>query len=73
MKLANGNTFEIVAEGASDNNKYIQSARLNGQEWNKSWISHADIMAGGKLELQMGSHPNKAWASAPESIPPRSL
>ena len=70
IKLSNGNTFEIVAKGASDINKYIQSARLNGKEWNKSWISHEDVMNGGKLELEMGSRPNKSWASSAESVPP---
>lgn len=70
VRLSNGNTFEIVASGASDTNKYIQSARLNGKPWDKSWISHEDVMNGGKLELEMGARPNKSWASGPESVPP---
>jgi predicted alpha-1,2-mannosidase len=73
IKLSNGKTFEIIAKDASDDNKYIQSARLNGKEWDKSWISHADIMAGGTLELQMGPHPNKSRATSPDAIPPRHL
>jgi predicted alpha-1,2-mannosidase len=70
IKLSNGKTFEIIAKDASDDNKYIQSARLNGKEWDKSWISHADIMAGGTLELQMGPRPNKSRATSPGAIPP---
>ncbi len=36
--LSNGKVFEIEAQGASDENKYIQSATLNGKEWNKPWF-----------------------------------
>lgn len=49
---------------------FLQSAMLNGKEWNKSWFSHQDMVKGGKLELVMGEFPNKVWASLPESIPP---
>jgi putative alpha-1,2-mannosidase len=40
---------------------YIQSATLNGKSYTKSWISHANIMKGGRLELFVGPTPNKAW------------
>ena len=49
---------------------FLQSAMLNGKEWNKSWFSHQDMVKGGKLELVMGEFPHKVWASLPESIPP---
>ncbi|WP_417040047.1 glycoside hydrolase domain-containing protein, partial [Coprobacter fastidiosus] len=61
IALGNGKTFEIIAENCSDENKYIQSAMLNGKPWNKPWFEHKDIMKGGKLELEMGDSPNKDW------------
>lgn len=70
VMLSNGKVFEIEAQGASDENKYIQSATLNGKEWNKPWFSHDDIKEGGKLVLVMGSRPNKAWGSAGDAVPP---
>lgn len=70
VMLSNGKVFEIEAQGASDENKYIQSATLNGKEWNKPWFSHDDIKDGGKLVLVMGSRPNKAWGSAAGAVPP---
>lgn len=70
LDIGNGKTFEIVCENYSPENKFIQSAKLNGKEWNKSWFSHADLMKGGKLELVMGKHPNKQWASGDDAIPP---
>lgn len=61
LKLSNGNTFEIEAHHASGENKYIQSAQLNGQALNKPFISHKAIINGGKLVLEMGSKANKSW------------
>jgi predicted alpha-1,2-mannosidase len=70
MHMGNGKTFEIIAKNNSDTNIYIQSAKLNGKQWNKPWFSHADIANGGKLELTMGSAPNMQWGSAPDAAPP---
>ena len=70
ISLENGKTFTIEAKGASDKNIYIQSALLNGEEYNRSYILHEDIMKGGILSFVMGETPNKAWASSAESIPP---
>ncbi len=61
MNLPNGNTFSIVANGVSDTNFYIQSATLNGKEFNQTSISHKDLLAGGELVLEMGATPNKSW------------
>ncbi len=70
ITLSNGCVFEIVAQGASHDNKYIQSAVLNGRPWNKPWFTHKDIKNGGTLILQMGCRPNKAWGSAASAVPP---
>ncbi|MBQ0128081.1 MAG: GH92 family glycosyl hydrolase [Bacteroidales bacterium] len=61
IHLPDGKTFEVKANNVSKDNKYIQSATLNGKPWNEPTISHADIVAGGVLELEMGPLPNKEW------------
>jgi putative alpha-1,2-mannosidase len=70
MHMGNRKIFEITAKNNSDTNIYIQSATLNGKPWNKPWFSNDDIANGGKLELTMGSTPNKQWGSAPDAAPP---
>ena len=70
ITFSNGSIFEVEAKNASDKNKYIQSATLNGQKWNKPWFSHEDLKNGGKLVLIMGSKPNKAWGSGADATPP---
>src|SRR5690606_26032367 len=70
LDIGEGKTLSVVCENYSPDNKYIQSAKLNGVSWNKSWFSHEDLMKGGKLELVMGKHPNKTWATGDDAIPP---
>ncbi|MCD8313402.1 MAG: GH92 family glycosyl hydrolase, partial [Bacteroidales bacterium] len=64
IRLPEGRTFRIVAKDNSDENIYVQSARLNGKPLDRSHISYAEIMAGGTLELQMG--PERSRFGAPE-------
>ena len=61
LTLENGKIFEVDAKNASDVNKYIQSATLNGEALNTPWILHEDIMKGGKLVFEMGPKANKDW------------
>ncbi|HVU45127.1 MAG TPA: GH92 family glycosyl hydrolase [Terracidiphilus sp.] len=70
VKLGSGGQFTIVANHVSAQNKYIQSAELNGKPLNRPWFRHAEIVGGGTLILEMGSRPNTAWGSAPEDAPP---
>ena len=70
VSLPSGKVFRIIAKNCSDTNKYIQSARLNGKQWNKPWFSHDDIKNGGTLELKMGPKPNIHWGAEEESMPP---
>ena len=53
--------FTIIAEGVSDENKYIQSATLNGKELNHAWFAHEDLINEGVLILKMGNRQNKMW------------
>lgn len=64
LDLGNGKTFEIKAINCSEENKYIQSAKLNGKELNQPWFNHVDIANGGVLELMMGNKANKDWGVA---------
>ena len=70
ITVGENKTFVIEAPDVSAQNKYVQSATLNGEPLNKAWFDHADILKGGKLVLNMGPRPNKQWASSLDAIPP---
>lgn len=68
LRLANGKTFAVVAEGNSTSNVYVQSAMLNGQPLNRPVLEWEQIQQGGVLHLQMGPRPSpwgSAWRPAP--------
>ena len=73
IHIDGGRVFEIDARGASRDNKYIQSATLNGREWAKPWLTHDDVARGGRLVLQMGDTANRQWGARPEDAPPSGL
>ena len=69
LNLRNGNTFTIKAKNNSKNNFYIQSARLNNNDYENSFIKCSDIQKGGFLEFEVSNTPNKSWGSKAENLP----
>lgn len=61
MHLANGKTFTILAPAVSKENIYIQSVKLDGKPYDKSYITHEQIMNGSIFEFEMGNKPGKVW------------
>ncbi len=58
-KYYGGNTFVIEAKNASRENKYIQSAILNGKELISWRFPQKELVKGGKLIIEMGNSPDK--------------
>ena len=50
-----GGTFEIVVTNNSPENKYVKSIKLNGQELATPFFNHADLVKGGKMEIEMSA------------------
>ncbi len=69
FNLENGKSFVITARAVSETNIYIQSARLNGKSYNKSYLMHEDLMAGGDLVFEMGAEPNQKWGAGEHDVP----
>ncbi|WP_343688341.1 GH92 family glycosyl hydrolase [Chitinophaga sp.] len=49
----NGKDFTIIANNLSGKNRYIRSVKLNGKDYEPSWLEHQDIVNGGELVLEM--------------------
>ena len=69
IKLENGVSFKITTKNVSKQNVYIQSVKLNGKPYTKTYITHNDIVKGGSLEFEMGKKPNKKWGTAVTDAP----
>ena len=61
LNLDNGKTFTVLAPNVSRENIYIQSMKVNGQPYDKSYITHQQIMEGATVEFVMGSQPGEIW------------
>lgn len=61
--------FRIEAVNNSKENKYIQRIELDGKPYEKLYLHHADVMAGGHLKIFMGSTPSSEWGRGEEGIP----
>ena len=68
IHLENGKTFTIEAKNNSKENKYIQSVKLNGSNYEYSFINHTDIMNGGNLVFKMTNKPT-SWGTNVAFIP----
>lgn len=56
-----GKEFVIETTNNSKENKYIQSASLNGKVQNSVQLSLKEVVDGGKLEIDLGKEPNHTW------------
>lgn len=61
MHVGNDKIFTVLAPAVSAENIYIQSVKLDGKPYDKSYITHDQIMSGATLEFEMGSQPGPVW------------
>jgi predicted alpha-1,2-mannosidase len=64
-----GGALTITAPGVSDTKRYVQTASLNGQNLQRTWVDWADIARGGTLAHTVGSTPS-SWGTGPGTEPP---
>jgi len=64
IDIGGGKTFTVEANNVSRENKYIQSATLNGKKLDSPCFTHEELMQGGKLVLIMGPRPNYSWGTS---------
>src|ERR1700729_1221006 len=46
LSVGGNKTLRIAAQNLGDASYSVQSMKVNEQVWNKSWISHSDIVGG---------------------------
>ena len=61
LNLKNGKTFTVLAPNVSRENIYIQSVKVNGKPYDKSYITHQQIMDGATVEFVMCNQPGEIW------------
>ncbi len=69
INLENGNRFIIRADGVGRQTFHIRSATLNSEPYNRSYLSHEAVMAGGELVFEMGRTADSEWGAGAEDRP----
>jgi predicted alpha-1,2-mannosidase len=69
LSFENGKKLVIEAPANSRDNIYVQDIRLNGTKVKKNYITHKDILKGGKLIFDMGQKPEKKRGTLEEASP----
>lgn len=71
IDLGDGKTLNVTSTGGDNNGDtdyFVQSLKVNGQQWNQTWLTWEDVFAnGGTVEFDLGSEPVQ-WAT--EDVPP---
>lgn len=70
MTLGNGKKVTVTTENYSKENVYIQAMYLNGQPYNKTYITFDTIKNGAEIKFVLGNKPNQSWGTADESVAP---
>ncbi|KAK3171921.1 hypothetical protein OEA41_004005 [Lepraria neglecta] len=70
IDIGGGKSLDVtVTGGNSDTEYYVQSLKVNGQSWNKCWLSWDDVFAnGGTMEYVLGASPS-GWCGDGEAPP----
>lgn len=69
VTLENGKQVVINAPRNSDNNRYVNSLRINGKTYSNNWLGHFDLLNGAALEFEMVDKPNTVRGTSKESFP----
>lgn len=67
VSLPDRKVFSVVTKNNSGENKYIESATLDGRPLDEPFLTHQDIAGGGTLEIVMTAKPTK-WGVKPSKI-----
>ena len=69
INLENGKEIVIKAPENSDENRYIESMKVDGKTYNKNWLSHEELMKGATIDYEMSDTPNKSRGTKKSAYP----
>ena len=69
LHLENGKTVTIDADNNSPGNRYINRLTVNGAEYDKTYLTHTDLLQGAALRFDLSAVPNKQRATAQDARP----
>ncbi|MFF7728924.1 GH92 family glycosyl hydrolase [Streptomyces sp. NPDC008001] len=68
VRLAGGR-FAVTAPGTSDRDRYVQSVRLDGERFERTYLTSRQITGGGRLDFTVGERPSE-WGTRAAAVAP---
>jgi len=59
VALGNGQTVQILGQGASTANPYLQDLSGNGKPYGSPWLPYDELMKGASLESKLAGYPKQ--------------
>ena len=73
LAFGTGKQFTVTARDNGPQRPYILAATINGTAFDRTFLSHDQIVRGGELVFEMTSAPDYHWAVGVESRPPATM
>jgi predicted alpha-1,2-mannosidase len=71
VQLGAGGTLAIEAPAAADAAaRYVQALQVGGRSWDRTWLSHDDLLHAGTLAYDVGRRAGAPWGTLPADEPP---
>lgn len=70
MHMSNGKDLVVTTENWSEENVYIKEMFINGEKYNKSYLTYDTIKNGAKIHYIMSKHPNYKRGVKADCVPP---
>jgi putative alpha-1,2-mannosidase len=70
IPLDGSRALVVETERASPEDKYIHAIRVNGQQYDKLWITHAELMEGAHIVFTLGPEPSTQFGIEERAMPP---
>ncbi|MGI4886550.1 MAG: GH92 family glycosyl hydrolase [Janthinobacterium lividum] len=69
LHLPSGKDIVLNAPKNSDANRYVNALTVNGKPYDKTWLSHEELLKGAVLDFDMSATPNKQRGTSPDAAP----
>ena len=69
INFENGKKIRIVAPGNDDRHRYVERMKWNKKVYTKNYITHAELLNGGRIEFRMSEQPNKFRGIGDADVP----
>src|SRR5215218_9288461 len=69
VHLENGEDIVINAPNNDRDNLYVQGLKVNGEEYDKTYLPHEQLAEGAVLDFAMGPAPSQ-WGTGEDAAPP---